>query len=184
MRVRGFGLRTGNQLCFPVVARPFLDDARRCTAVYVLWSLIRVPSCYMILRLKDSPLVDNTPGMPCAVTGLFGCTPTTENYSGCHIACRVPYDLKSPQIVITRLTHSQEPYTPIPILSSPSAATRRCLTTQLSNPEVRTGRENNRFETGFPKAGTEQLMLNHALKDEAATACVSSFSRDSCQPSR
>ena len=70
-----------------------------------------------------------------------------------------------------RLTHSQEPYTPIPIRSSASAATRRCLTIQVSNPEVRTGRETNRFETGFPKVGTEKLMLLYSAVTTGVFIC-------------
>ena len=90
--VRGFGLRTGYQLCFPVVVRPFLADDRRCTGSFMLyWRSYdyRIAMCSYLVRLKDSRIVENTPGMPCTVTGLIGWPQATESNSGCHIACRV-----------------------------------------------------------------------------------------------
>ena len=88
--VRGFILRTGNQLGFPIVARPFLADGRRCTGSFILYLvlvIICVPNRYVV-RSKDSPIVDNTPGMPCIVTGLIRWPQTTESNSSCHTACR------------------------------------------------------------------------------------------------
>ena len=69
------------------------------------------------------------------------------------------------------MTHSQEPYTPKTIRSSASAATRCSLTILVSNPEVRTGREKKRLETGFSEVQIQNLLLNHALKDQPTTAC-------------
>ena len=93
----------------------------------------------------------------------------------------VGYDLYSPRIVIIRLTHSQEPYTPVIFPLSASAATRRSFTIQLPAPEVRTGMEKKRSETGFSKFRTQNSMLNHALKDEPETACLSSSPQLFCQ---
>ena len=70
---------------------------------------------------------------------------------------------------------------PKTIRSSASAATRRSLRIRPPPPEVRTGRETKRFETGFSKVRTQNSMLNHALKDEPATACVSSSPQLFCQ---
>ena len=105
--------------------------------------------------------------------------PTTESNSGCHIAC--PVDLQLQQIPQIRWTHSQGPCTSDLLRSSASTATRRSLTIQLSNPEVRAGREKKRFETGFPKVRTQKSLLSHLLKDEAATSCLSSSPQMFCQ---
>ena len=73
-----------------------------------------------------------------------------------------------------RLTHWRGPCAPDLLRSSASATTRRSLPIQRFNMEVRTGREKERFETGFSNVRTQKLMLNHALEDEAAAACLSS----------
>ena len=62
MSVRGFGLRTGNQLGFPVVAR--CPQMRRL--FHIMLAIIRLPNRYVFIRLKDSPL-----GVSCTVTGLI-----------------------------------------------------------------------------------------------------------------
>ena len=123
----------------------------------------------------------STTRLACLVPSLFSLDGHKQPKVIRVVTLPVGYDLYSQQILQIRLAHSQEPYTPITIRSSASAATRRSLTIQLSTPEVRTGREKKRFETGFPKVRTQRLLLNHALKHEAATACLSSSPQVFCQ---
>ena len=69
------------------------------------------------------------------------------------------------------MIHSQEPYTPETIRSSASAATRRSLTILVSNPEVRKGREKNRFENGILGSSNTKFIAESCLKDQPTTAC-------------
>ena len=55
--VRGFGLRAGNQVGFPVAAR--CPQMHRLS--YMMLAIIRVPNRYVFTRLKDSRIIENRP---------------------------------------------------------------------------------------------------------------------------
>ena len=90
---------SGASVCVPGINFAFLSllslflvDARRCKGSFMLYWLsydYRIAMCSYLVRLKDSRIVENTPGMPCTVTGLIGWRQATESNSGCHTACRV-----------------------------------------------------------------------------------------------
>ena len=171
---RGCGLRTGNQFGFAVVALPYPADAHRCTALYATLG------CCVIALERTTCLRQHAWHISCNLTVLIRWTQRNENNSSCHSSCQVCFAM-----TLNR-SNSLDSFAGAMYTNSSNVSIRG--NTSFSHNSAKefggeNGEETNWVETGFPKGRTQILIFNHALKDEAATACLRCFPQDCCQRS-